>query len=239
MSISLILSSLKDRTKLIDLKKSITNGIFYHKDFSIKIKKASETDIAYYKNNFKHDILSIINCMIKIVNNNTIISNGIFADIKALDLYYIFLEIVKFTVEKDIYVNLGDVQIPIDDNYSYFDYSKYEFDTITKEFLMNGYKFSLPSMGIEDCLARYIFEKKEIKKEYTYSFVYFLGNKNYLSYNEIDNLMGLFNEDMSTEEHNKIEEIVNTFKTWNDIKLSHKGFELDLKYNLDLRNLFD
>lgn len=239
MSIFSILSSLKDRTKLIDLTKSITNGIFYPKDFTIKIKKASEIDIAYYKNNFQHDILSIINCMIKIANNNTIINNGIFADIKALDLYYIFLEIVKFTLEKDIYVNLGDVQIPIDDNYSYFDYSKYEFDINTKEFLMNGYKFSLPSMGIEDCLARYIFEKKEIKKEYKYSFVYFLGNKNYLSYNEIDNLMDLFNEDMSTEEHDKIEEIVSTFKSWNDIKLSHKGFELDLKYNLDLRNLFD
>ena len=240
MSIFSILSSLKDKTKSVDLSKSTTNGIFYPKDFSIKIKKASEEDINYYKKNFQHNnILSIINCMIKIVNNNTIIKNGSFADIKALDLYYIFLEIVKFTLDKEICVNLGDIQISINDNYSYFDYSKYEFDNDTREFLMNGYRFSLPTMGIEDCLARYIFGKKEIKKEYNFYFVYFLGNKNYLSFNEIDNLMSLFNEDMSSEEHDKIEEIVNTFKTWNDIKLIHKGFEVDLKYNLDLRNLFD
>lgn len=240
MSIFSILSSLKDRTKTIDLSKSTTNGIFYPKDFKIQIKKASEIDIAFYKNNFQqNNILSIINCMIKMVNNNTIINNGTFADIKALDLYYIFLEIVKYTLDKDIYVNLGDVQIPIDNNYSYFDYSKYEFDYNTREFLMNGYRFSLPNMGIEDCLARYIFQKKEIKKDYTFYFVYFLGNKNYLSYNEIDNLMSLFNEDMDKEEYNKVEEVVNTFKAWNDIKLLHKGFNVDLKYNLDLRNLFD
>lgn len=240
MNILSILSSLKERTKTIDLSKSITRGIFYPKGFEIKIKKASDANISYYKDNFQNNnILNIINCMIKMVFNNTVIKNGTFADIKALDLYYIFLEIVKFTIDRDIYINLGDTQIPIDNNYLYFDYSKYKFDDSTKEFLIDGYRFSLPSMGIEDCLARYIFEKKDLKKEYTFYFVYFLGNKNYLSYNEIDNLLSLFNEDMNPEEYNKIEKIVNTFKEWNNFKLQYKGFEVDLKYNLDLRNVFD
>ena len=224
MSIFSIISSLKENEKEIDLTKSISNGIFYEKDFSIKIKKASKEDIELYKNKFQcNNILSIINCMIKIVNKNIIVKNGSFADIKALDLYFIFLEIVKFTLEKDIFINLGDTQIPINNNYLYFDYSKYKFDSITKEFLINDYRFTLPSMGVNDCLTRYIFEKKEIKKEYTFYFVYFLKNKNYLSYNEIDNLMSLFNEDMNLDEYKKIEEIVDIFKDWNEIKLSHKG----------------
>jgi hypothetical protein len=197
-----LFNGLLNTSKKLDLKKLPSQGRFYYKDFELRIKKADLEDIIDYEYNFdKDNIFLVVESLKKIVRKNTILSKGyVFEDIKSVDLVFLFLEIVRFTNNKKINVQFYNTKsgqkdlIEFNsDTFNYFDFSKYKFDEDTKEILIQDYRFSMPSIGIENCLTFYladkITEQGDSFKNYFYDFLFFTGNKNYLSKSELDNLV--------------------------------------------------
>ena len=250
-----IINSISSNYKKIEVKELPTQGFFYKNDFLMEIRKASYEDIIEYNFNYFKDedgyanIGIILYEIYKIVKRNTKFSNNYtFEDIKSNDILYIFFEIVKYTMDKDVLVpfdELFGVQTYAkftNKTYNYFDYKTLGFDynEETKEFLHSGYSVSMPSIGVQNCLVDYVYEK-ELAKENTklnYDFLFFLGNKNYLSDDEIDNLITIFNYDLDDKEIRVIRDIVYKMASAvpNTLKMGNKIISVDT--NVDFENLF-
>jgi len=232
-----IIGSLVLKTKRIDIKDLPTQGFFYQEDFTLSIRRASFDDILLYNFNYiKDDISSILQETKRIIKNNIILGeNYEYNDIKSNDLLYIFFEIVKFTMNRDILVPYKDIfdnisYVPFESKYfNYFNYDSLgcEYDRETREFTKDGYKFSLPSVGVENCVLDYIFSVDE-DIDRNYDFLFFLGNKKYLSNDEVDNLVTIFTDDLDDNEKGKIKQI---------IKLIYPAISYTLKWNNKIINL--
>ena len=239
--------------KMLDVKELPTQGFFYPKDFTLSIRKASIDDMILYNFNYVKDDLGVILFETKrIIKNNIILGkNYKYEDLKSNDLLYIFFEIVKFTMNKDIMVPFENILGRTSyvafgsKNFNYFDYKGLgcNYDEETREFEKFGYKFSLPSVGVENCLVEYIFdfleeEDTENNFEYSYDFLFLMGNKNNLSIEEMDNLVTIFNEDLDDKEQSKITEIVKLIypAIGYSLKSGNKIISLDLK--IDFEKLF-
>ena len=237
------------KAKRLDLKILPSQGYFYDDDFSISIKKAKLEDINEYEVDFIRDDLSLILRKVKrVVKKNVLITDGYnFEYIKSIDIIFIFFEIVKLTKNKKIDINYFDEygsELKVDFSTKSFNY--YNFDNIvsnwnkkTKEFLVNGYKYSLPSMGVENSLTQFLINKSyedgsEKYNEYKYSFVYFVGNKEYLTTDEIENLIQIFNYDLDSDEVEKIENIIKVFSSLQryTLKKGDKIIEITSRINL-------
>lgn len=237
------------KAKKLDLKILPSQGYFYDDDFSISIKKAKLEDINEYEVDFIRDDLSLILRKVKrVVKKNVVITNGYnFEYIKSIDIIFIFFEIVKLTKNKKIdityfdeygnnlLVNFG----PNTFNYYNFDGVFNNWNKKTKEFLINGYKYSLPSMGVENSLTQFLINKSyedgaEKYNDYKYSFVYFVGNKENLNSDEIENLIQIFNYDLDSDEMEKIENIIKTFSSLQryTLKKGDKIIEITSRINL-------
>jgi hypothetical protein len=238
------------KKKEVDLKILPSQGYFYDDDFKILIKKADIKDIKDYEDNFVLDDLSIILRKVKkIVRKNIIISSGYnFEYIKSIDVIFLFFEIVKFTKNKKIKIfyfdEAGDDLIVDFDskNFNYFNFKKLEenWNSKNKEFLINGYKFTLPSLGVENSITQFLIDKSyepgsEIYNEYIYTFVYFVGNKEFLTYDEIENLIQIFNYDLDDDERIKVENIINNFAGLQryTLKKNNKIIEITSRINLE------
>ena len=238
------------KTKRLDLKILPSQGYFYDDDFSISIKKAKLEDINEYEVDFIRDDLSLILRKVKrVVKKNVVITDGYnFEYIKSIDIIFIFFEIVKLTKNKKIDITYFDEygsELKVDFSPKSFNY--YNFDNIvsnwnkkTKEFLVNGYKYSLPSMGVENSLTQFLINKSyedgsEKYNEYKYSFVYFVGNKEYLNTDEIENLIQIFNYDMDSDEIEKIDNIIKSFSSLQryTLKKGEKIIEITSRINLE------
>ena len=128
------------------------------------------------------------------------------------------------------------------ENFNYFDYNSlgFEYNEDTREFMSDGYRASIPSIGVQNCLVDYVYQK-EVDGENTklnYDFLFFLGNKNYLSESEMDNLITIFNEDLEEKELDKIRNIVTKLAMAipNTLKMGNVIVNVDLK--VDFENLF-
>ena len=88
--------------KKINISELPTQGLFYPKDFSLCIKKASFEDILEYNFNYIENDISAIIFETKKIIKKKIITNYTFKHIKSSDVLYIFFEIVKFTMDKEI-----------------------------------------------------------------------------------------------------------------------------------------
>ena len=237
------------KAKRLDLKILPSQGYFYDDDFSISIKKAKLEDINEYEVDFIREDLSLILRKVKrVVKKNVLITDGYnFEYIKSIDIIFIFFEIVKLTKNKKIDINYFDEygsELKVDFSTKSFNY--YNFDNIvsnwnkkTKEFLVNGYKYSLPSMGVENSLTQFLINKSyedgsEKYNEYKYSFVYFVGNKEYLTTDEIENLIQIFNYDLDSDEVEKIENIIKVFSSLQryTLKKGDKIIEITSRINL-------
>jgi hypothetical protein len=248
-----IFKSLVSSTKKLDVNKLPSQGLFYREDFSIKIKKADIEDIIDYEHKFdKTNLIKSIDCIKKVVNKNVILSEGYsYMDIKSVDIIFIFLEIVKHTNNKDIvvpYVNKIGKEDFVSfgtDNFNYFKFDDYmeNYDPVKDEFLIDDYRFSLPSIGVETALTDYLATKtddEEIKRlnKASYNFMFFLGYKNWLSFSEIDNLLYIFNEDLDTEELDKIKRIVEIFKGIVGYSLIVDGEEVEVRSKINLQDIW-
>ena len=101
----------------------------------------------------------------------------------------------------------------------------------------------MPSIGIENCLTQFLITKSndvDAKKwnKYNYDFLFFCGNKNNLSFPEIENLVTIFNYDIDAEEQVKINKIVKKFLKVIGYKLKSNGKVVDVKSKIDLENIW-
>jgi hypothetical protein len=253
MDIISIIKSLLTETKKVEILKLPSQGLFYKEDFSLMIKKADTIDILEYENNFdKENLISAINCIKKVVSKNVVLSKKYtYEDIKSVDIIFIFLEIVKFTKNKDIKISyidsLGDekfINFNIK-NFNYYDFDKYMkfYDKETREFIIDGYRFSLPSIGVETALTHYLSIKT--KKEdvdflngASYDFMFFLSDKATLTHPEIDNLIQIFNYDLDSIELDKVKSIVNQFKGIVGYSLVTEGSTIEIKTKINLTDIW-
>jgi len=245
-----ILNSISSATKQLNIKELPSQGLFYPANFTLAIRKASFDDIMLYNFNYIKDDLSVILTETKrIIKNNIILGENFkYEDLKSNDLLYIFFEIVKFTMNKEITIPYVDIfgniiQVPFcADNFNYFNYDslKCEYNSETREFIKDGYKFSTPSVGVENCLVEYIYnlEQKGEDTDVNYDFLFFLGNKNYLSHDEMNNLVTIFNDDIDNVEKEKIAEIIKLIypAIGYTLKWNNKIIGLDMK--IDFEKLF-
>jgi hypothetical protein len=236
----------------IDTKILPSQGLFYKKDFEISIKKASKEDILDYEKNYvKDDIGTVIYLIKKIVEKNIKLSQSyVYEDIKSIDIIFIFLEIVKITKGKPINLLYFDKETDsegkIEFGSKYFNYFEFtnkllqNYNSEDRSFTINGYKYTLPSIGVENSLTNFLIVKSNEEdafnyNNYTYDFTYFVGDKNNLKFKEIENLIQIFNFDMDKDEMRKMREVVKTFLPLQKYSLKKDGkvVEMNSKINLE------
>ena len=236
----------------IDTKILPSQGLFYKPDFEITIKKASKEDILDYEKNYiKDDVGTVIYLIKKIVEKNTKLSGSyIYEDIKSIDVIFIFLEIVKITKGKPINLMYFDKETDkegkIEFGSKYFNYFNFtdklldKYNNEDRSFTINGYKYTLPSIGVENALTNFLIIKSSEQdafnyNNYTYDFTYFVGDKNTLKFKEIENLIQIFNFDMDKDEMKKMKEVIKTFLPLQRYSLKKDGrvVEMNSKINLE------
>jgi hypothetical protein len=236
----------------VDTKILPSQGLFYKKDFEINIKKASKEDILDYEKNYvKDDIGTVIYLIKKIVEKNIKLSQSyVYEDIKSIDIIFIFLEIVKITKGKPINLLYFDKETDsegkIEFGSKYFNYFEFtnkllqNYSNEDRSFTINGYKYTLPSIGVENSLTNFLIVKSSEEdafnyNNYTYDFTYFVGDKNNLKFKEIENLIQIFNFDMDKDEMKKMKEVIKTFLPLQRYSLKKDGrvVEMNSKINLE------
>lgn len=236
----------------VDTKILPSQGLFYKKDFEINIKKASKEDILDYEKNYvKDDIGTVIYLIKKIVEKNIKLSGGyVYEDIKSIDIIFIFLEIVKITKGKPINLLYFDKETDsegkIEFGSKYFNYFQFtnkllqNYSNEDRSFTINGYKYTLPSIGVENSLTNFLIVKSSEEdafnyNNYAYDFTYFVGDKNNLKFKEIENLIQIFNFDMDKDEMKKMKEVIKTFLPLQRYSLKKDGrvVEMNSKINLE------
>jgi len=247
-----LFNGLIHQQKKLKLKELPSQGVFYKDDFSIKIKKAKIEDIIEYEHNFnKENVYLVVESIKKVIKNNVVLPKGyVFEDIKSVDMIFIFLEIVKFTQNKKINISYFDDNISkmqeiefSSKNFNYFDFSKFVRDSETAEILVDDWRFSMPSIGIENCLTYYLLAKIKEKGEddlsgYSFDFVFFSANKNKLTFNEMENLFEIFNYDIDEKDKRKITSIVDTFMKLVGYNLKIEGKIVEIKSKIDLEKIW-
>jgi hypothetical protein len=247
-----LLKSVITAKREINVKELPSMGLFYQDDFKIKIKRVDDSDIADYEKDFEKSLGVIVNKIKKVVYNNIFFSNGYdFGDLRSIDVVYIFLEIVKFTLNKtiDLTYSNGIADKKIQFCSKYFNYYRInsdmmsKYDSIQKCFLIDGYKYTLPTIGVESCLSNFLVDKSYNEdapkyNEYHYDFIYFLLHKKNISFEEIDNLIQIFNFDLSEEESQKITNIIKTFIPMQMYSLIDDGFVVDINSKIELDKIW-
>jgi hypothetical protein len=236
----------------IDTKMLPSQGLFYKPDFEITIKKASNEDILDYEKNYiKDDVGTVIYLIKKIVEKNIKLSKSyVYEDIKSIDVIFIFLEIVKITKGKPINLMYFDKETDkegkIEFGSKYFNYFNFtdklleKYSNEDRSFTINGYKYTLPSIGVENALTNFLIIKSSEQdafnyNNYTYDFTYFVGDKNTLKFKEIENLIQIFNFDMDKDEVKKMKEVIKVFLPLQRYSLKKDGriVEMNSKINLE------
>jgi len=239
------------RKKILDVKNLPSQGLFYKDDFKITIKKVDVKEITEYENGYDREDLSIVLGKLKsVVEKNIVLSEGYsFNHIKSIDVIFIFLEIVRLTKSKPVQLEYFNDEIGLIDkidfdektfNYCYLDEDIMKsWDSKERCFNINGYKFTLPSIGIENSLTNFLINKSYDEdsnkyNDYSYNFTYFLGDKNFVSFEEIENLIQIFNFDMDEEEVEKTDNLVKMFIPLQkySLKRNNKIIEMSSKINL-------
>ena len=233
--------------KEVDLTKLPSLGLFYKDNFKIWIKKTDDEDVFKYEFNYNPDnIGSVIDGIKSILKSSLIITNGDFGDIKSIDIIFLFLEIVKFKKNKDVKITYdgGGVSNTITFGPSTFNYCdvsnmmKY-YNKDLKVFDIDGWKFSAPSISIEESVTNYLIHKNDDSFfKLSYNFINFMGDKKELTFDEVDNLIQIFNNDLSSEEKLKIEEIISMFFGMMKYSLIKDGLVIDLNSKMDLSKIW-
>jgi hypothetical protein len=255
MSLISIIKGILNVQKRIDVSILPSQGLFYKDDFEIYIKKAPLEDIIEYEHNYDNeDLGKVIVRLKKIVEKNVILSkNYEYSDIKSIDIVFLFLEIVKFTNNKPItllFFNefLGkEEQIKFES--STFNYAeinvetKLKYNSENKEFNFDGYRYSPPSIGIENSLTQFLIHKSkdpnsERYNTFSYDFLYFLGHKSNLTFDEIENLIQIFNFDIEEEDRKKIRSIVKKLSIIGKYSLKKDSQVIDVSAKIDLATIW-
>jgi len=249
------LLSKKKQSKRINNKKLPSQGFFYEDRFEIEISKASPESIMEYEEGYDpEDLGTILYKIKKVVAENTKISRGYsFGYLKSIDVIFIFLEIVTLTKGRSIKMDYYNDETGKNDQIAFsensFNYFKLDEELIEmwdqKErcFNIEGYKYTIPSIGIENSLTNYLISKSgqpdvERYNSYSYNFTYFLGNKEFVTFDEIDNLIEIFNFDIDSDESKKIDSIVERFLPMQRYSLVKNGRSIEMNSKINLQNIW-
>lgn len=255
MNISSIIKGILNLQKEIEVSKLPSQGLFYKNDFKIFIKKADIEDIIEYEYQYEKENLGlVINRVKRIVKKNISTSSGYtFNDIKSVDVVFIFLEIVKFTNNKSIDINyfndiLGKNDI-VKFDYDNFNYAMIDpemmknYDPSSKEFIIDGFRYSVPCIGIENSITNFLISRSDspnskIYNGYSYDFLYFLGHKSTLTFDEIENILQIFNNDMVIDDQKRVTEIVNSFSNFGKYTLKTESRIIEITSKIDLEKIW-
>lgn len=255
MSLTNIIRGILNIQKEINLKELPSQGLFYQDDFKLSIRKANIEDIIEYEYNYEKDDLGLVITRIKkIVERGTILSeNYSFSDIKSIDVVFLFLEIVKFTNGNPVLLTYFDdikgseESISFDaSNFNYFKLSNKimsKYDKNSKEFIIDGFKYSAPSIGAENCITQFLISKSNdanaIKyNNYSYDFLYFLGHKKNITFSEIDNLIQIFNFELQENELKSIKKITKELSIISRYSLIRDSKIIDVSAKIDLEKIW-
>lgn len=207
----------KHQNKSINISKLPSQGYFYPMGLKLDIERGTKEDKEYYLNNLNNtNVLGFTEIVKNILKSrvNINLESFKFDSIKTIDIFYMFILFIEHTENRKIKFN----EIVFNsDNFIYFDFEKYHenYDSTRREFKFNGWRFSLPSVGIESSLNRFSYEitiRGELEKYQNSNFnlIFFLGDRNSLTYEEIINIVEIM-EDLYTDDLNYINEIVSKF----------------------------
>lgn len=237
------------KSKKIDLSILPSRGLFYPDDLMIRINEASEDDIVYYKAEYISDPLEVVNLIKRVVKNNTKLNkNYDFFDISSIDILYIFFEIVKYTNNDEILIYYPNGNIMFNShNFKYFELTDEIMSYYNKKekcFEIKGFKYKTPCIGVEQSVTKFITESankgmlEEVKNK-DYDFMYFMGDKKHVGFDEIYNILTIFNEDLDDEDEKTISDITEMFKDINRYELlTPEGKIVEMSY-LDLSKVWD
>jgi hypothetical protein len=255
MNLVNLLKGLLNLQKKVDVKSLPSQGLFYNDDFEIIIKKADVGDIIEYEHDYiKDDLGLVITKLKKVVESNSIFSSGYtFNDIKSIDVVFLFLEIVRFTKGKAVNLQYFDDELGEEKNIefssNYFNYFRLPDDIIkhynkdSKEFVIEDFKFSLPSIGVENCVTNYLISKSDDYdaakyNEFNYDFIFFLGNKRSINFNEIDNLIQIFNYDIEESDSKKLRKVIKMFQPIQKYSLKRGDKIIEINSKIDLEKIW-
>jgi len=255
MNLVNLLKGLLNLQKKVDIKSLPSQGLFYNDDFEIVIKKADVGDIIEYEHDYiKDDLGLVITKLKKVVEKNAIFSTGYsFNNLKSIDIVFLLLEIVRFTKGKAVSLTYFDdekgKEIDIEFSSSYFNYFRLSEEVMkhynkdSKEFIIEDFKFTLPSIGVENCLTNYLISKSDDLdankyNSYIYDFIYFLGNKKTITFNEIDNLIQIFNYDIEESDSKKIRKVIKMFQPIQKYSLKRGDKVIEINSKIDLEKIW-
>ena len=112
-----------------------------------------------------------------------------------------------------------------------------------KNFFINGYKYSIPTIGVENSLTNFLISKSkspdaEVYNDYFYGFTYFIGDKSSLSFDEIENLIQIFNFDIDESELSKIKDILKIFAPMQHYSLISDGKVIEISSKINLEKIW-
>lgn len=255
MNLVNLLKGLLNLQKKVDIKSLPSQGLFYSDDFEIIIKKADVGDIIEYEHDYiKDDLGLVINKLKKVVEKNTMFSTGYnFNDIKSIDVVFLFLEIVRFTKGKAVNLTYFDDELGEEKNIefssNYFNYFRISEEVMehynkdSKEFIIEDFKFSLPSIGVENCVTNYLISKSDEYdadkyNDFNYDFIFFLGNKRSINFSEIDNLIQIFNYDIEESDSKKIRKVIKMFQPIQKYSLKRGNKIIEINSKIDLEKIW-
>ena len=219
----------KHKYKNINIKSLPSQGYFYPKNLKILIYAGNSDDHSYFlKNLLNSNIFGIIEIVKKILKKKIKISpkNFNFNELKAIDIFYIFIEFIKITTNETVY--FGGIEFK-SENFMYFNFEDYSehYDPIKREYVFEGWKFSLPSIGIESSLNKFSHEitiRGELQKyqNSNLNLIYFLGKETELNYQGMINIINIM-EELSAEDEEYINSIVKKFNNANVYILVTEG----------------
>jgi len=190
-----------------------------------------------------------------IVKNCTNFSKGYsYRDLRSCDVMYVFLEIVTLTKGVPVSVlhvspttgEITSVEFTTD-NFNHFmipDSVMRCYDEKKRQFVINGYGYSPPTVGVESDLTEFfinahLMTDTKLYEDAEYDFIYFLGDKVTLDMDEIENLVWAFNHDISFVEQKIVVDIVDMFKGFTDYSLKFKGERVPLSSKVNLGRIWE
>ena len=238
----------------VDVRRLPSQGLFYSPDFGLHIKSASEAEIIDYESGWdRENVGEVLRRLKSVVRNNTILENGYdFSHIKSIDIVYLFLEIVGLTRGRPVEISYFDDETSTvekvkfgKDSFCYFKPGPElgPWNPEARCFEVNGYRVSLPSIGVENSLTQYLMEKSyqpgaERYNDYTYDFTFLLDGKNSLRFDEIDNLIQIFNYDIDEEERDRVAQAVGAIKPMQRYSVVAKGKPVDMSSKINLEKIW-
>ena len=97
--------------------------------------------------------------------------------------------------------------------------------------------------GLENSLTNFLLKKSrdlnsEVYNKYSYDFLYFLGHKSHLTFDEIENLIQIFNFDMEDDDRKKVRKIVKKLSVIGKYSLKKDSQVIDVTAKIDLGTIW-